>query len=149
MSLPAASAIKAWINARPGLTGKGRPLSRGAYLMGDPIRSPAHGAYALLFREPGSGAGGTASPVAEDNEPSLARITAHVYAGTIQAAEAAADALSNAWQDLNGCPEPCGTSGVTVMVAADFSEPGYTPMPASGGELHMFTTSATFMLRPS
>jgi hypothetical protein len=87
--------------------------------------------------------------VAEDNEPSMARITAHVYAGTIQAAEAAADALSNAWQDLNGCPERCGTTGVTVMVADDYSEPGYTPMPGSGGELHMFTTSATFMLRPT
>ena len=79
----------------------------------------------------------------------MARITAHVYAGTIQAAEAAADALSNAWQDLNGLPEPCGDTGVIVMVADDFSEPGYTPMPGSGGELHMFTTSATFMLRPS
>ena len=149
MSLPAASAIQAWVNARPGLTGRGKPLSRGAYLMGDPIRSPAHGAYALLFREPGTGAGGTTGPVAEDNVIALARITAHVYAGTIQAAEAAADALSNAWQQLNGCPEPCGTSGVIVLVADDFSEPGYTPMPGSGGELHMFTVSSTFMLRRS
>jgi len=149
MSLPAAQAIQAWVNARKDLVGRNRPLSRGAYLMGDPVRSPAHGAYALLFREPGTGAGGTSGIVAEDNDPSFARVTAHVYAGTIAAAEKAACALSNAWQDLNGCPEPCGGTGITVMVADDFSEPGYTPMPGSGGELHMFTTSATFLLRAS
>ena len=145
MAVAAAIAIREWINTRAGLTGKGRPLSRGAYLNGEAIRSPAHGAYALLIREAGVGGG----PVAEDADPSLARITAHVYAGTIQVAEAAATALANAWQDLNGAPEPCGDTGVTVMVADNFTDPGYVPMPGSGGEQHCFTTSATFMLTAS
>ncbi len=147
MSLPAARAIREWVNHVPGLTGNGNPLVNGAYLMGQAIRSPASGAYALLYREPGAGVGGTSSPVAEDNEPSYARITAHVYAGTIEAAENAADALSSAWQNLQGCPEPCGATGVIVLVADQFTEPGYVPMPGMGGEQHMFTTSATFLLR--
>lgn len=149
MSLPAAQAICAWINTREGLTGNGNPLTHGAYLAGTAFRSPASGAYALLYREPGTGTGGSTGAVAEDADPSFARITAHVYAGTIEAAEHAAGALSGAWQDLNGLPEPCGDTGVIVMVADLFSEPGYVPMPGAGGEQHMFTTSCTVLLRPA
>jgi hypothetical protein len=145
MAVAAETAIAAWINARHELTGKGNPLPHGAHLYGQPFRSPASGAYALLIKEPGV-AGGV---VAEDSNPSIARVTAHCYAGTIQAASAAATALCNAFQDLNGCPEPCGATGIRVLVADDFTEPGYVPMPASGGELHMFTTSANFMLTTS
>ncbi len=145
MAVAAETAIAAWINARKELTGRGKPLANGAYLYGQAVRSPAAGGYALLIREPGANGG----VVAEDSDPCIARVTAHCYAGTIQAAAKAATALANAFQDLNGCPEPCGATGIRVLVADNFTEPGYVPMPASGGELHMFTTSADFMLATS
>lgn len=145
MAVAAETAIRAWINARHDLTGKGKPLTHGAHLYGEAFRSPASGAYALLVKEPG--VAGTV--VAEGRDPSVARVTAHVYAGTIQAASAAAAAVANAFQSLQGAPEPCGATGVRVLVADNFTEPGYVPMPASGGELHMFTTSADFMLTTS
>jgi hypothetical protein len=141
MAVAAETAIRAWVNARHDLIDG--PLPLGAYLSGRQPRSPAAGAYALLIREPGQAA---TSVTAEANDPSTARVTAHVYAGTIEAAEAAATALANAWQDLNGCPEPCGDSGVTVLVAGNFADPSYVPMPAVGGEQHCFTTSADFTL---
>lgn len=142
MAVAAESAIRAWIMARPGLTGKNGPLRMGAFLNGRQPRSPAHGAYALLLREPGTSRDMTAEP----GGPSIARITAHVYAGTIETAEAAATALCNAFQDLAGHPERCGTTGITVLAAANFAEPGYVPMPGEGGEQHMFTTGADFIL---
>jgi hypothetical protein len=142
VAVSASTAIRDWINARPGLTGKGNPLARGAYLDGEAIRSPAHGAYALIVRDPGV----SATATAEDYAVSLARITAHVKAGTIQSAETAAGALCDAFQALTGCPEPCGDTGVMVLVADNFAEPGYVPMPGTGGEQHEFTCGATFML---
>lgn len=142
MAVSAATAIREWINARPGLTGQGNPLSRGAFLDGEAIRSPAHGAYALLVREPGT----NAAIVAEDYGVAVARVTAHVKAGTIQAAEHAAAALCNAFQALAGCPERCGDTGVTVLAAANFAEPGFVPMPGTGGEQYEFTTGAEFIL---
>ena len=98
MAVAAETAIRAWIMARPGLTGKNGPLKMGAFLNGRQPRSPAHGAYALLLREPGTSRDMTAEP----GGPSVARITCHVYAGTIEAAETAATALCNAFQDLAG-----------------------------------------------
>ena len=143
MAVAAEVAVREWINARPGLTGKSNPLSRGAFLAGRQPRSPAHGAYALITRDP---AARTSDVVCEDNNPSVARLTAHVFAGTIEAAETAAVALANAFQDLNGRPEPCGSTGITVMVADNFSDPSYIVMPGTGGEQHAFSTSADFML---
>jgi hypothetical protein len=141
MAVAAETAVRAWVNARADLTGG--PLPLGAYLLGRQPRSPAAGAYALLIREPGQSSAGI---VAEDTDPSTARVTAHVYAGTIEAAEAAATALANAWQDLNGAPEPCGDTGITVLVAGNFADPSYVPMPGTGGEQHCFSTSADFTL---
>jgi hypothetical protein len=135
----ASTAIRAWIMSRPDLKA---PLPRGAFLLGKQPRSPAHGAYALLSREAGMDPG----VVAEDSNPYRTRLTAHVYAGTIEAAEHAAGALADAWLTLNGCPEPCGSTGVKILVADNVSGPGYVPMPGSGGEQHMFTVSATFVL---
>jgi hypothetical protein len=142
VAVAAATAIRAWVNARSGLTGPGNPLASGAYLDGEAIRSPASGAYALLVREPGT----NAAVVAEDTAVAVARITAHVKAGTIQAAEAGAVALCNAFQTLTGCPEPCGATGVTVLAAANFAEPGYVAVPSAGGEQFEFTTGADFIL---
>jgi hypothetical protein len=137
------SAIRAWINARKTLTGQGNPLSRGAFLAGHRPRSPADGAYALLSR---ANAGTGRSVVAEANNPSLSRINALVYAGTVESAEAAAVALSEAFQALTGLPEPCGTTGVTVMVAGNHVDPAYIQQPGTGGEEHCFLVSAEFLL---
>jgi hypothetical protein len=139
MAVSAETAIRAWIMANPALK---KRLPRGAYLNGKQPRSPAHGAYALLTREPGL----DPDVVAEPGGPVRTRVTAHVYAGTIEAAEAAAGALSDAWLALAGRPEPCGHTGVLVLVADNHSGPGYVPMPGAGGEQHMFTVSATFIL---
>lgn len=139
MAVSAESAIRAWIMGRADLKG---PLPRGAFLQGKQPRSPAHGGYALLSRE----AGLDPDVVAEDGGPLRTRITAHCYAGTVEAAELAAGALCDAWQSLSGCPAPCGATGVTILVADNVSGPGYVPMPGSGGEQHMFTVSATFIL---
>jgi hypothetical protein len=137
------SAIRAWINTNQALTGEGNPLSRGAYLAGKQPRSPADGAYALLTR---ANAGSGRQVVAEDSNPSLSRITALVYAGTIESAEAAAVALSEAWHGLTGVPEPCGDTGVTILVAANHIDPAFVPTPATGGEQYCFLVSAEFML---
>lgn len=140
MAVSAETAIRAWIMSRPDLK---TPLPRGAFLNGRQPRSPAHGAYALLIREAGLDPAVTAE---DDGNPTRVRVTAHVYAGTIESAELAAGALDDAFRDLNGCPEPCGATGVKVLVADNVSGPGYVPMPGSGGEQHMFTVSATFIL---
>jgi hypothetical protein len=143
MAAAAETAIRAWVNARHSLTGPGKPLTRGAYLQGRQPRSPADGAYALLYSMPGA----RGDVVAEDSNPSVSRISAMVYAGTIEAAEAAAVALAEAWNDLNGRPEPCGATGVWVLVSDNLSNPAYIAMPGSGGEQHCFQVSADFMLR--
>ncbi len=139
MAVDATTAIRAWIMTRPDLKG---PLPRGAFLSGRQPRSPAHGAYALLTREQGVDPG----VVSEENNPYKVRVTAHCYAGTIEAAETAAGALADALGDLSGCPEPCGATGVKILVADNVAGPGYVPMPGSGGEQHMFSVAATFIL---
>lgn len=143
MSTAATAAITAWINARPGLTGDG-PLTRGAFEAGqDAFRSPADGAYAHISRLT---AGTRRAPVAEDNDPSWARISAMVYAGTVDSAETAAAALSSAFQALQGCPEPCGDTGVTVLVSDGVVEPAYIPMPGVGGEQFCYQVTGDFLL---
>lgn len=138
----AESAIRAWVNENRQLTGKDQPLRQGAYLEGMAVRSPAHGAYARLIREMGV----DPDVVAEPGGPQRVRITAHVFAGTIDAAEKAAGALCDAWRHLAGRPEPCGDTGVLILAAANFSGPGYVETPGGGGEQHEFTVSCEFIL---
>jgi hypothetical protein len=142
MSVAAEVAVQAWINARASLTGG--TLSRGAFLAGYGLRSPADGAYALLSR---TTAGSLGSVVAESSNPSLARIQAYVFAGTVEAAEAAAADLASAFHELRGNPEPCGQTGVTVLCTDNVVEPNYVPQPADGGEQHCFQVAADFVLR--
>jgi hypothetical protein len=142
MSLPATDAVRAWINARRDLTGEGNPLALGAYLTQQ--RSPAAGAYAVLARQE-TGTGGTLTA-----EPSpalaIARVHAMVYAGTETAAETAAAALRTAWEELTGCPEPCGDTGTFVLVTDNHTGPLYVPMPGEGGEQFCFQVGADFVL---
>jgi hypothetical protein len=141
VAVAAEAAIRAWINSHPALTGKGRPLPRGCF-EGREIRSPAHGAYALLYRDPGV----TGQVCAEDAGPSRCRVTAHVFAGRVDVAETAAVALANAWAELTGSPQPCGETGVLVLVADNVADPGFVPPQAAGGEVYEFTTGADFIL---
>lgn len=139
MSSAAEVAIRSWLNARP-IVGEGSPLARGAYLREQ--RSPADGAYAVLTRtaeQPGG-------VVAEDGLVSKARLIASVYAGTEDAAEAAAVAVRNEFEKLTGCPEPCGTTGVTVYVAANHTGPVLVPVAADSGEIYCFQVTADFVL---
>lgn len=138
MSIPAESAVRAWINALP-IVGDGNPLSRGAYLREQ--RSPADGAYAVIMRTPQ----GVTAPVAEDDQVDTARMTCTVYAGTEQSAEEAAAALMTAIAALNGRPEPCGGSGVVVLVTDNRTGPSYAGF-APEGENHAFQVGADFVL---
>jgi hypothetical protein len=141
MSMAATDAIRAWINTRRDLTGEGNPLTLGAYLTQQ--RSPAAGAYAVLARQETGLAALTAEP-----SPALAvaRLHAMVYAGTETAAETAAAALRTAFEELTGCPEPCGDTGVLVLVADNHTGPLFVPMPGEGGEQYCFQVGADFVL---
>jgi hypothetical protein len=139
MSVAAEVAVQAWINARSSLSS----LKNGAFLAGYGVRSPADGPYALLSR---TTAGTLGSLVAEASNPSIARVQAYVYAGTVEAAEQAAADLASAFHELRGCPEPCGATGVTVLATDNVVEPAYVPQPADAGEQYCFQTAADFVL---
>lgn len=133
------TALRAWINHNSGITGRGNPLPQGAYLRQQ--RSPAHGAYAVLIREMGT----DQDLVAEPGGPHVARITAHIYAGTIEAAETACEALDAAWRKLTS-PTPAGDTGITIVTAANFSAPGLVPPPGEGGEIYEYQCSCDIVL---
>jgi hypothetical protein len=141
MSANAETAIRAWVNTRQDLVGNGGPLSGGAYLRSQ--RSPASGAYAVMVRQ----AAPATRMVAEDPDPSLARVQALCYAGTAPLAEQAATALATAWMSLSGLPEPCGDTGVTVLVSDNLTGPSAVPLPADSGEAYCFQVGADFVLR--
>jgi hypothetical protein len=140
VSVAAETAVRAWVNARPDLTGLGNPLSNGAYIRAQ--RSPASGIYAVIVRDPSPGR----SLTAENEGPSLSRVSAFCYAGTAELAEIAAVALANAWKSLRGNPEPCGSSGVTVYATDNLTGPAAVPTPADSGEPYCFQVSADFIL---
>ena len=133
--------MRAWLNGRADLVGNGGPLAGGAYLRSQ--RSPASGAYAVMVRQ----AANATRLVAEDTDPSVARVQALCYAGTAPLAEQAASGVANAWMSLTGIPEPCGDSGVTVLVSDNLTGPSAVPLPADSGEAYCFQVGADFVLR--
>lgn len=130
-------ALREWVNARPIVTAGG-PLPRGAYAKLQ--RSPAAGAYAVLQRNP---EGIPVGPVAEDGSVVVARMQAMVFAGTVEAAEDGAAALRSEFETLTGRPQPCGDTGVTVLVADNHNGPFAVPGTA---EEYCFQVGADFML---
>jgi hypothetical protein len=90
VSVTAEQAWAAWVNAQGSLVGEGNPLAGGAYL-GSQVRSPSYGAYAVGSRLSQAVPG----VVAEDQAVDVARISALIYAGTVESAEAAAVAYAN------------------------------------------------------
>lgn len=138
MSIAAEQALMAWINGRP-IVGAGNPLSLGA--VEAEIRSPEGGSYAVVART----TPGASAPVAESSDLTVAHLDCAVYSGLQSSAEIAAAALRNEFEKLTGCPEKCGTTGVTVLVADNFSGPNQVPMPQEG-EIYCYLVSADFML---
>lgn len=141
MSLPAEDVVRAWVNAREIMPVDDRlPIWRGAFLLEQ--ASPDTGAYVVLAR--------SAEPplvlVAEGQPFTVARLQGSVYAGTQEAAENAAAALRSAWESLTGCPEPCGDTGVMIMVTDNHLGPVFQPAPPNGGEEFCFQVSADFVL---
>jgi hypothetical protein len=139
--IQATAAVRAWVNGKTNdLVGPGNPLANGAFLL--PQRSPDSGAYAVLMR--------LASPrpdaVAEDADPLNARVGALVYHGDYELSELAAAALADAWNNLNGNPERCPGTGVTILVADNVTLPLYVPQPPDTGETYCFQVTADFML---
>jgi len=139
MSVPAEAAVRAWINARTvDLVGPGLPLALGAYLRQQ--RSPEGGAYTVVWRN----SEGVGSPVAEDGRIARARMQCLVFAGTEESAEAAASALRAAFETLTGMPEPCGDTGVTVLVADTTVGPFFINNPE--GEQFCFQVDTDLLL---
>ena len=138
--IAAEEAVRAWVNTYPGLAGAGNPLAMGAFLRSQ--RSPASGAYAVLTSLPAQGA----AAVAEDGAVSTVRVGALVYAGTVEAAEAAAAAYTSAVESLTGKPAPMGDSGVVCLVSDNVEGPAYIEQPADSGEEHCFSVNADFVL---
>lgn len=138
MNFSAEAAVRAWINGRADLLGDGNPLPLGAFLRDQ--RSPENGAYAVVSRSP---EGAVRAPVAEDAAFTTARMQVLVFAGTEESAEIAAKAVRAAFETLNGCPEPCGGTGVTVRVADNHNGPFYVP---GTTEPYCFQVGADFLL---
>jgi hypothetical protein len=144
MTVPAADAMRSWINKHPivtGLDGSDPLIQQGAFT-GLQLRSPADGAYVLVNRvgDPPNSVG------AEDNAVPVCRIQASVFGGTPESAELAAGALRNAFEGLSGCPEDCGDRvGTRVLISDNVSGPSLMPPPQEG-EIYCYLVTADFVL---
>jgi hypothetical protein len=115
-TLAAVTAVRAWLNGRTDLVGKGKPLGLGVFRASRPPRSPGQGAYVLLSQISGG------SELLAEAGIGRARISATVYAGTEDTAEAAAVAYFNAVEALTGEPAAMGDTA-RCLIAADLSGP--------------------------
>jgi hypothetical protein len=138
--IPAERAVRAWVNAQPQLAGEGMPLSNGAYLRSQ--RSPGDGCYAVLASSPGTGG----LPAEAGADLAVAAITALIYGGTTDTAEAAAVAYMTAVEELTGMPAQCGAEPYRILVADHISGPAAVQPPADAGEAYCFQVSAEFLL---
>jgi hypothetical protein len=134
----AVAAVLAWVNDHPTLTGEGNPLDQGAFR--NQIRSPSRGAYLELARIDGADA------LTAEEGVDQARINGVVYAGTDEAAEAAAVAYANALSALSGTHTPMGDD-VICLVVDDIVGPQFIDDRAgSSGELYAYQVDASFFL---
>jgi hypothetical protein len=142
VSTSATVAVRAWVNSRADLTdGQGNgPLAMGAFLQTQ--ASPQGGAYAVLS----AGQGGPSVVVAEGQGPRITRVAALVYAGTYEAAEAAAEAYARAVLSLSGAPVVMGGTGVVCLVSDNVEGPGFIPPAPDTGETFAFSVDADFVL---
>lgn len=138
--IAAEAALRAWVNAKPYLVGQGRPLAGGAFLRQQ--RSPSDGAYAVVVRATGS------SQVVAETDGGLctAVVVFQTYSPSEETSETACAAIATAIEELTGLPQPCGTTGVRVLVHDKLTGPVFVPTPATTGEPYSFQVSAEFML---
>lgn len=138
--IAAEPAVRAWINSKATLVGIGQPLSNGAFLREQ--KSPASGCYAVIAQGPTS-----PGPVAEPS-PNLSQHTigAMIYGGTQDTALAAATAYASAVEQLLGCPEACGSTGVKVLAAMNVTGPAAQPWAPDTGEQFAYLVTAQFLL---
>jgi hypothetical protein len=132
----AVTAVREWLNGRADLVGTGNPIQLGAHRKR--IRSPGQGAWVLLSRVGGSG------DLLAEETVDRARIGAVIYAGTDEAAEAAAVAYANAVEGLAGDPVAMGSS--RCLVADNITGPQLIDQHASDGEQYAYQVDADFYL---
>jgi len=140
LSLPAVLAIRAWLNARLDLVGPDQPVALGFFTTQQ--RSPDSGAYGVVRRSSQP----VASVVAEDQGVDTARLSIIVYGGTEESSEAAAVAVLSAIETLTGAPEPCGDTGISVLVHDNPSGPMTVEVPPTGGEIYANEVASDFLL---
>lgn len=134
----AITAVLKWVNAHPTLTGRGKPLDRGAFRT-VPTRSPATGCYVLLYRLDGSDA------LIAEEPADRARVAGVVYGPDDEAAERAATAYANAVAALSGRPVAMGDAA-TCLVADDVVGPQLIDNRAGTGEQYAYQVDADFYL---
>jgi hypothetical protein len=139
--LPAETAIRAWINGHPTLTGIGKPISNGAYNREQ--RSPASGCYAVVVSATASASDVVGEPC---DDLAACQVVAQVYGGTIGTAETAAVALATEVGKLAGNPVRCGGSGYRILAADKLTGPVHVPLAPDAGEAYCFQVTAEFIL---
>lgn len=136
--------ICAWLNSRTDLVGPGMPIDLGAFRK--PIRSPNSGAYVLLLRVGGAGDLGAETPL------DRARISATVYAGTLEAASRAAVAYANVLAAMSGAPVLMGPTEdgdtATCRVVDNITGPTRLDDHNTSGEQWRQMVDADFLLQP-
>lgn len=135
MAVAAVAAVVAWMNSRTDLVGKDNPIPLGAFRRSQRPRSPGQGAYILI-----SQVGGSPDLVAEGGV-SRARISAALYAGTEDVAEAAAVAYAGALEALSG--EPVQMGAVARCLVADNIA---GPLQVDAPDEHLLLVDADFYL---
>jgi len=133
-AVPAVTLVREWINSLEDLVGAEKPLALGAFRRHP--RSPASGAFAVLSR-----VGGTRGMTAEDGIDG-ARISASIFAGTDEMAEAAAVAYANAVEALSGAPAVMGDA--RCLVADSVTGPLLVDQTDSDRDQFHYLVDATF-----
>jgi hypothetical protein len=137
MAVDAEGAVKAWIDSRTeDLVGLGNPLTHGAHF--NKLRSPATGAYALLYRIGGGRAFTAERPWDQ------ARISATIYAPTKEGACRAAVAYVNALESVNGASVRMGDA--VCQVVDNITGPLAIDDSSTGHEQHRYIVDADFYL---
>lgn len=139
-----AGALRAWVNTRPGLTGKGNPLPNGVHL--SEVRAPASGPIASCVEI----APRDVDEAWDDVRLSFAVKSVGSEEGARRSAEAAARALANAvTTGLRGNPAVVTLpSGDVVRVLIAHSPQGPTMTGNVGGQV-TYTFDATFRCQPA
>lgn len=137
MAVDAEGAVKAWIDSlTTTLVGLGNPLQHGAHF--NRLRSPATGAYALLYRVGGGRALTAERPFDQ------ARISATIYAPTKETACRAAVAYANALEGVNGAPVVMGDA--VCQVVDNITGPLAIDDSTTDREQHRYMVDADFFL---